>query len=188
MPEIFQGLGVFEWTILIAGVLLFCYSIHLAVDQRASLRFMASRQPATFVIAAVLAVLGIGSYVGRGMQPRDLVTACVLVAVGVSLAAVRAGMGSRGVYAEGFRIPWSRIERTRVEDAAGVVRVYFTSRGNERMIDLPDADRAAVEEFLRDMSAIHGKGRAESASVARRFGIVRSCDGCRVFNRRCCRV
>ena len=65
-------------------------------------------------------------------------------------------MGSRGIYAEGFRIPWSRIERTRVEDAAGVVRVYFTSRGNERMIDLPDADRAAVEEFLRDMSAIHG--------------------------------
>ena len=142
MPEVFQGLGVFEWTILIAGVLLFCYSIHLAVDQRTSLRFMASRQPATFVIAAVLAVLGIGS--------------CVLVAVGVSLAAVRAGMGSRGIYAEGFRIPWSRIERTRVEDAAGVVRVYFTSRGNERMIDLPDADRAAVEEFLRDMSAIHG--------------------------------
>lgn len=94
MPEVFQGLGVFEWTILIAGVLLFCYSIHLAVDQRTSLRFMASRQPATFVIAAVLAVLGIGSYVGRGMQPRDLVTACVLVAVGVSLAAVRAGMGA----------------------------------------------------------------------------------------------
>lgn len=156
MPEVFQGLGVFEWTILVAGVLLFCYSIHLAVDQRTSMRFMASRQPATFVIAAVLAVLGIGSYVGRGMQPRDLVTACVLVAVGVSLAAVRAGMGSRGIYAEGFRIPWSRIERTRVEDAAGVVRVYFTSRGNERMIDLPDADRAAVEEFLRDMSAIHG--------------------------------
>ena len=27
-------------------------------------------------------VLGIGSYVGRGIQPRDLVTACVLVAVG----------------------------------------------------------------------------------------------------------
>lgn len=101
MPEVFQGLGVFEWTILIAGVLLFCYSIHLAVDQRTSLRFMASRQPATFVIAAVLAVLGIGSYVGRGMQPRDLVTACVLVAVGVSIAAVRAGMGSRGIYAEG---------------------------------------------------------------------------------------
>ena len=42
MPEVFQGLGVFEWTILIAGVLLFCYSIHLAVDQRTSLRFMAS--------------------------------------------------------------------------------------------------------------------------------------------------
>ena len=105
MPEVFQGLGVFEWTILIAGVLLFCYSIHLAVDQRTSLRFMASRQPATFVIAAVLAVLGIGSYVGRGMQPRDLVTACVLVAVGVSLAAVRAGMGSRGIYAEGLSHP-----------------------------------------------------------------------------------
>ena len=104
MPEVFQGLGVFEWTILIAGVLLFCYSIHLAVDQRTSLRFMASRQPATFVIAAVLAVLGIGSYVGRGMQPRDLVTACVLVAVGVSLAAVRAGMGSRASSARGWRM------------------------------------------------------------------------------------
>ena len=62
MPEVFQGLGVFEWTILMLASC--CSAIASTCGRPADLAAVHG-VPTTgdFVIAAVLAVLGIGSYV-----------------------------------------------------------------------------------------------------------------------------
>lgn len=157
MPELFEGLGVLEWTLLAASVALAGYSAWVAVDQRASMRFTAARGHVTIGIGIGMAVLGVAYYLGRGMQPRDLVGACILVAAGLSRVLVRPGLGAHGVYGDGFRMGWKRIERIAAEAGAGCVVVrYVTSRGQERAVRLPGADLEGVRAFLGDMRKVHG--------------------------------
>ena len=155
MPAFFSSFGVLEWTLVIVAALLVCYSVYLAIDQRGSLRFVVPREPVNAVVAAAVAVLGIGYFVVRGAQPDDFSACCVLVAVGASLALVRSGMGPHGIYQGGMRVGWDRIAQVESVAVAGGVSVRYTMRGAERELVLPGADAGAVEAFLADMRKIH---------------------------------
>lgn len=155
MPAMLQGLGVLDWTLLAVAVLLVCYSVYLALDERESLRFAVAASPANVAVGVVIAVLGVGYFVVRGLQAADLAASCVLVAIGVSMLLVRSGMGPHGIYSGGLRMSWDKIERAEAVEAPDGVVVRYAVRGAARELFLPGADHAAVAAFLADMRKIH---------------------------------
>lgn len=155
MPAVFEGLGVLEWTLLAVAALLVCYSVYLAVDERASLRFSVRATPAGLGVGAALIVLGIGYFTVCGMRSADLAASCVLVAIGVSMLLVRSGMGPHGIYSGGMRIGWDKVEHAEAHRVEGGAVVRYSVRGAERELALPGAAVAAVEAFLADMRKIH---------------------------------
>lgn len=155
VPGMLQGLGVLEWTLLAVAVLVVCYSVYLAVDERSSLRFAVPAAPASRVLGAALVVAGAAYFAARGMRASDLAASCVLAAIGVSMLLVRSGVGPHGIYSGGMRIGWDKVDAARAVPSERGTVVRYAVRGAERELELPGADAAVVEAFLADMRKIH---------------------------------
>ena len=93
---------------------------------------------------------------------RNFLSGCnccqsVLLAFAALMLVARTGVGRAGIYADGVRRAWARIDEvsvTALEGGAGA-RVTWGARGSSRDLDLPGANPDEVREFVREMRRSH---------------------------------
>ena len=139
----------------VIAVVVLVYAAYLFVDQRGSIVYEVPRSPARLVAPAVLVAAGVANYFLNGRGAEQVAVAAVLVAAAALALVARTGVGRAGIYADGIRRTWDRIDEVRVERAGSGVKVSWDVRGTTREMILPDANRSEVREFVREMRRSH---------------------------------
>ncbi len=145
---------------LVMGVLaaaVLAYAAYLLVDQNGSIVYEVPRTAARFVAPAIFVGAAVVNYFAGGRGPEQLGVGAVLLAFAALMLVARTGVGRAGIYADGVRRAWARIDEvsvTSLEGGAGA-RVTWGARGSSRDLDLPGANPDEVREFVREMRRSH---------------------------------
>ena len=139
---------------VIAAVVL-AYAVYLFVDQRGSIVYEVPRSPARFVAPVVLVAAGVINFFLNGRGAEQLAVAAVLVAAAALALVARTGVGRAGIYADGIRRTWDRIDDVRVTSEGDGAKVSWVVRDVTRDMTLPGASRSEVAEFVREMRRSH---------------------------------
>lgn len=138
------------------GAVMLVYTLYLLVEQRRSLVFEVSRGPWTYVVSVGLIAFAVGYYFFAGQSLKEVATGSVLFAFAIFMAAVRNGVGRTGVYIDGVRYAWSKVDVARVAKDHGNPVVTFRIKDIERPIRLPGCDVKEVSQFVGEMGKSYG--------------------------------
>ena len=91
------------------------------------------------MVSVGLIAFAVGYYFFAGQSLKEVATGSVLFAFAIFMAAVRNGVGRTGVYIDGVRYAWSKVDAARVAKDHGNPVVTFRIKDIERPIRLPVA-------------------------------------------------
>lgn len=158
MPSLLpEGVSTMTLVLGVVGVAIMAYAAYLYVDQRGGIVYAAPRPAAQALAPVVLVVIAVGNYLLNGRGVEQVAAGLALLGFALLMLVARTGVGRAGIYADGSRRPWARIDEAEVRktpDGRGA-RVTWGVRGTSRSLELPGADPREVEEFVREMRRSH---------------------------------
>lgn len=154
-----DGMTALSAVFVAVGVAALAYVAYLCFEQRESLVFAVGRPRAQLVVAAALVLAAAGNLVWSGPGVEQVATAMVLVAWALLMSAVRAGLGRSGIYADGLRRPWGRLDAVHVgragEGAGTGTRVRWSVGKATGELVLDGVEPREVADFVREMRRSH---------------------------------
>lgn len=143
-------------TFFAIGLILLAYTLWMIAEQRRTLVFEIERGAWTYVVAAVLVAAAVANYFigGRGVQ--QIAIGFVMFAFAIFLAAVRNGVGRKGIYLDGVRYTWAKVKALRLKKEHGVAVLYYTIGEFERVIRLEGSAYKDVERFVTQIKEACG--------------------------------
>lgn len=152
-----EGISTMTLALGLVGVAVMVYAAYLYVDQWGSLVFCAPRPAAQAIAPVVLVVVAVGNYLLNGRGADQVAAGLALLGFALLMLVARTGVGRAGIYAEGVRRPWGRVDDVKVGEIPGEegAAVTWVVRGTSRALEIPGADPREVEEFVREMLCSH---------------------------------